>query len=188
MPQAYSTRFDAAVVLAVDAFRHQFRKSTSTPYIAHLFAVCALVARHGGDEDQLIAAILHDYLEDIPGSSPEHLEQTFGREVTAMVLALSDTTSPETKEDWWVRKRRYIERIRHSSAQVKLIAAADKLHNCRAVLASVRLDGDASFDRFTTGKHGTVWYYRTVADALSLGWSSPLLDELLEAVAQLDDV
>lgn len=136
----------------------------------------------------MIAALLHDYLEDIEGSSADELRASFGERVTAMVLGLSDTTSPGAKEDWWLRKRRYIDAMRAHSPDVRLIATADKLHNCRAVLDSVDQEGARAFDRFTTGREGTVWYYRQVANALADGWSHPLLDELLRAVTTLEEV
>src|SRR5829696_6971427 len=88
----YSPRLDEAIALAVDAFRHETRKGTRVPYLAHLLQVMVLVAEHGGDEDQMIAAVLHDYLEDIDGASADSLRVRFGDRVTDLVVGLSDTT------------------------------------------------------------------------------------------------
>ena len=85
----YSPRFDDAAAMAIDAFRHIKRKATGVPYITHLMQVCVTVGEFGGDEDQMIAALLHDYLEDIEGSSVEELEARFGANVAGMVLELS---------------------------------------------------------------------------------------------------
>ena len=88
----YSERFDRAVAWAVRDFRSVTRKGTEVPYITHLFAVTARVGEAGGDEDQLIAAVLHDWLEDVRGASEKALEAEFGPRVAGMVVALSDTT------------------------------------------------------------------------------------------------
>src|SRR5512135_2411954 len=78
----YSERVDLALVFTAEAFRTHFRKGSGVPYLGHLLAVAALVADHGGDEDQIIAALLHDYLEDVEGSAESALEQRFGARVT----------------------------------------------------------------------------------------------------------
>ena len=103
----YSNRFDDAAALAIDAFRHIKRKATGVPYVTHLMQVCVTVGEYGGDEDQMIAALLHDYLEDVEGSSADELEARFGRRVREMVLALSDTVV-RPKPPWRERKEKYL--------------------------------------------------------------------------------
>lgn len=184
MRPAYSRRFDEAVALALDAFRHEVRKGTHVPYMTHLLAVTALVGEHGGDEDQLIAAVLHDWLEDIEGSSVEVLTERFGPRVAGLVVALTDATE-RPKPAWRERKERYLAHLAIEPADVKLISAADKLHNCRSIRRDHLAMGDAIYDRFTGRKEGTLWYYRAVVEALAVGWSSPLLDELRREVEAL---
>ena len=185
MGACYGPRFDDAVQLAVDAFREVRRKSTPTPYITHLFAVCAKVGEHGGDEDQLIAALLHDYLEDVEGASPADLRERFGDRVTDMVVALSDSIGVREKQEWRARKEAYIEMVRREPNEVRLIAAADKWHNCTSTCGAVRRDGLAAFERFRGGLTGTLWYYREMISALETGWSHPILDELRDVVGEL---
>lgn len=185
-PPAYSERFDRAVQLTLTAFRPHFRKCSPVPYVTHLFAVCALVGEHGGDEDQMIAALLHDYLEDIEGSSVDLLEAEFGGRVARMVLALSDTVV-RPKPPWEERKERYLAALRHKEPEVKLISAADKLHNCRSIVRDHLRLGDAVFERFRPAKEQTLWYYRSCVDALAHDWAHRLVIELDLEVARLHE-
>lgn len=181
---AYSQRFDQAMRLAVEAFRHTHRKATDVPYLTHLLAVTALVGEHGGDEDQMIAALLHDYLEDVPEGSASELERDFGPRVARLVLALSDTVI-HPKPPWEERKKLYLAHLAHEPAEVKLISAADKFHNATSIVRDHRRLGDAVFDRFRPSREQTLWYYRSCVSALRHGWEHPLADDLEETVARL---
>ena len=136
----YSERLDRALALAADAFRHQRRKRTDIPYLAHLLQVLVTVAEHGGDEDQLIAAVLHDYLEDVSGSSASDLDRRFGPRVARLVVGLSDTTT-WPKPPWGPRKQAYLSHLAHAPAELKLISAADKLHNARSIQHDLHVIG-----------------------------------------------
>jgi (p)ppGpp synthase/HD superfamily hydrolase len=183
-PGTYSHRFDEAVALAVSSFRGKVRKTTTIPYVTHLFSVCALVGEHGGDEDQMIAAILHDYLEDVVGATEEELVTKFGDRVARLVVALSDTVA-HPKPPWKLRKETYLAHLRYEPAEVKLISAADKLHNCNSILRDHRHIGDVVFDRFTASKADTLWYFHEVHRSLGHEWHHPLLDELGVSVRHL---
>jgi len=180
----YSSRFDEAMALAVEAFRPVKRKATGVPYLSHLMQVCVTVTEFGGDEDLMIAALLHDYLEDIEGSSVQELERDFGARVAELVLALSDTTH-RPKPPWRERKERYLSTLADKSEEVWLLCAADKLHNCRSLLRDHRAIGDEVFLRLAGKKDGTKWYYNAIVVALSARWSHPLLDELRADVKEL---
>lgn len=185
MPDCYTPRFDAAAAFAIAAFRQHQRKASHVPYITHLFGVCALVGEYGGDEDQMIAALLHDWLEDVQGATPEELTERFGERVSRMVAALSDSAAPppgEKKPDWRPRKEAYLAHLRDAPADVKLISCADKLHNCQTIRADHDRVGDAVFTRFTGRRDGTLWYYDAVCHALGHGWQSPLLGRLRREV------
>ncbi|MBM4390500.1 MAG: HD domain-containing protein [Deltaproteobacteria bacterium] len=180
----YSERFDEAVALAVRDFRHKVRKDTQIPYVTHLFAVASMVGEHGGDEDQMIAAILHDWLEDIKGAEPAHLEVRFGSRVRALVEGLSDSfTHP--KPPWKERKLAYIAKLALKPPELKLISAADKLHNCTSIRRDYAVHREAVWGRFTGGRDGTLWYYREVARALADGWDHPLAHRLHQEVRGL---
>jgi (p)ppGpp synthase/HD superfamily hydrolase len=180
----YSRRLDDALAFVADQFRHRVRKGTRVPYITHLLQVMVTVAEHGGDEDQLLAALLHDYLEDIRDAHRSVLEARFGERVTRMVEALSDSTT-HPRPPWEQRKRAYVATLRVAGPDVKLVAAADKLHNAQSVLRDLRIEGPSTFDRFSASREQTLWYYRAVVEALGQGWNHPVQDELSTVVHAL---
>lgn len=190
MPHAprpqYTERLDAALALAADAFRMHVRKASGVPYLTHLLQVMVTVGEHGGDEDQMIAALLHDYLEDVVEADADALERHFGRRVRHMVEALSDTTE-HPKPPWEERKSRYLARLADEPHDVKLVSAADKLHNARTTLRDLRREGEATWSRFNASKAQSLWYYRSVVDALAHGWEHLLVDELREVVEALHE-
>jgi len=178
----YSERLDRAVALATDAFRTHYRKGSGVPYLTHLFQVMVTVGEYGGDEDQMIAALLHDYLEDVRDATGEELDERFGPRVRRLVEQLSDTTD-YPKPPWRERKEVYLEKLRNEPEELKLISAADKLHNARSILRDLRTIGEELWERFTGKKEGSLWYYGAVVDALGEGWAHPILEELRETVA-----
>jgi (p)ppGpp synthase/HD superfamily hydrolase len=181
----YSTRFEEALVYAARVHAAQTRKGTGTPYITHLLAVAALVGEHGGSEDQVIAALLHDAPED-QGGEPrlEDIRGRFGDAVADIVKGCSDTFE-NPKPPWRQRKEAYLEHLAGASDGVRLVSAADKLHNARSLVADLRQQGEAIFDRFNGKKDGTLWYYREVVRALEQGGGTPLVEELRRVVAEM---
>src|SRR5690606_37463394 len=131
-----------AITLAASAFRERQRKGTSIPYLMHLLQVMVWVGEHGGSEDQMIAAVLHDYLEDIEGATPDELEASWGPEVRRLVEALSDSHS-HPKPPWRARKEAYLRHLRDQPADVKLISVCDKLHNARSIQRYLLSEGEA---------------------------------------------
>lgn len=173
----YSERLDEALRFAAEQFRFRVRKGSGVPYVTHLLQVCCTVGEHGGDEDQMIAAVLHDYLEDIPGATREGLAERFGERVARLVVALSDSTTLP-KPSWPERKERYIEHLRREPPELKLISVADKLHNANSIVRDQVRMGDEVFERFSAEKAQTLWYYRAVVGALADGWDHELVAEL----------
>lgn len=182
----YSHRLDEAVAFALDSFRTRVRKGTQIPYATHLLQVMVTVAEHGGDEDQCIAAVLHDWLEDIEGASTTELSARYGPRVARLVDALSDSTT-HPKPPWRDRKERHLEHLRVADPEVKLISAADKLHNCQCIRRDLARIGPSVWDRFNAGRSGTLWYYSAVAEALADGWPHPLVHQLADEVARLHE-
>lgn len=174
---SYSSRLDDATALAIRDFRSVTRKGKPTPYISHLFAVTSLVAEGGGDEDQLISAMLHDWLEDVPGATGAALEAKFGARVRRIVEGCTDATT-HPKPPWRARKEAYLATVPTKADEVKLVCCADKLHNLQTLDRDLRHFGPATLDRFSGGRDGTIWYYRQITSALGQGWSHWLHDEL----------
>lgn len=181
-------RFEEALVYAARLHARQTRKSRAVPYVSHLLAVASIVLEHGGDEDEAIAALLHDAAED-QGGEPTlaELRRRFGDRVAGIVLACSDSLAadPSRKEPWRERKLRYLAHLVHADSSARLISAADKLHNIRCLLADHRRLGDRVFDHFSGRREGTVWYYDAVLSSLLSHGESPLLAELDRAVDEL---
>jgi GTP pyrophosphokinase len=153
-----------------------------------LLAVTAIVLEHGGTEDEAIAALLHDAVEDRGGPAMrEIILEEFGEAVVTIVDGCTDAdTIP--KPPWRERKEAYIAHVSDASASVRLVSAADKLHNARAILADYQQLGDRLWCRFNGGRDGTLWYYRALADIFQEAESTPLTEELKRTVAELERV
>jgi (p)ppGpp synthase/HD superfamily hydrolase len=187
--QALSHRFTLAFELASGLHRNQTRKGTSVPYIGHLMAVCSLVLDSGGDEDQAIAALLHDSVEDQGGlATLATIRQLFGDRVAGAVESCSDSTTsdPAQKPPWRERKQNYLAHLREANADALIVGAADKLHNARAILNDYRQIGEQLWSRFKVGKQEQLWYYQALVDAFRQTTAPKVLvDELDRTVKQL---
>jgi (p)ppGpp synthase/HD superfamily hydrolase len=179
-------RFAEAFRFAAEKHAQQTRKKTDVPYISHLMSVAGLVLEAGGDEDQTIAALLHDVVEDCGGKPVlEDVRQRFGDRVANIVDGCTDAyTIP--KPPWKQRKLDYLEVLRRADDDIRLVSAADKLHNVRTILADYRHEGDRVWERFSGRKDGTLWYYRAVLDVLRHGGPNRLVDELQRVVTELE--
>lgn len=186
MPVPMTDRFDRALVFASELHRQQRRRGSEVPYVAHLLAVAAIVMEHGGDEDEAVAALLHDAIEDQGGrETRDEIRRRFGERVTTIVEACTDSwTVP--KPPWESRKRAYLERLATGSVSARLVSAADKLHNARSVLGDYRNVGEQLWQRFEGRREGTLWYYRSVVDALARSGRTPLVDELERVVSEIE--
>ncbi|NUM49107.1 MAG: HD domain-containing protein [Anaerolineales bacterium] len=181
-----SSRFSDALLYANHLHADQTRKGSGVPYISHLLAVCALVMEHGGDEDQAIAALLHDAAEDQGGyDTLSDIRARFGDRVARMVGELSDTFDIP-KPPWRTRKETYLAHLPHAPADTLLVSLADKVHNARTILADHALIGEAIWGRFTQGREGTLWYYRALADLFQRLHRGYLADELSRVVTALE--
>lgn len=183
-----SLRFEDAVRFALDLHREQARKGSGIPYIAHLFSVAAMAMEHGADEDEAIAALLHDAVEDQGGlPTKQAIEQRFGRRVAEMVDGCTDAYV-QPKPPWRERKERYIAHLKQADDSVRLVSACDKLHNARAILGDFIMYGDEVFERFKGGKDGTLWYYRSLADVFAETGPRRLAGELDRVVTELEEL
>ena len=180
------SRFNEAFLFAAEKHATQTRKKTDVPYISHLMSVAALVLEAGGGEDEAVAALLHDVVEDCGGHPVlEEIRERFGPRVAKIVEGCTDAyTIP--KPPWKARKLEYLDILRRSGDEVRLVSAADKLHNVRTILADYRREGDSVWDRFSGRRDGTLWYYRAVLDVLREGKPNRLVDELCRVVTELE--
>lgn len=179
------SRFDDAVVWAKELHAGQTRKLTGGPYFAHLLATCATVVAAGGDEDEAIAALLHDAVED-QGGRPilAQIVRRFGDRVGDLVEGCTDADETP-KPPWRPRKEAHLARLAAADAAVRRIKAADALDNVRSLIAGLRRDGETIWSRFRGGRDGTLWYYRRVAELTSQPPTSDVATELAAATAEL---
>jgi (p)ppGpp synthase/HD superfamily hydrolase len=185
---AFTHRFEDALVLAHQLHAKQKRKGTSIPYVGHLLAVTSLVIENGGTEDEAIAALLHDAIEDQGGDRIRRvIRERFGENVLAIVEGCTDTDETP-KPPWRKRKADYIAHVRHASPSVRLVSMADKLHNARSILQDYRTYGNTVWERFTVGKDESLWYYRSLVEAFRAAGTSPLLEEIDRVVSELDSL
>ncbi len=188
-----TTRISAAFALAALVHEKQKRKSTDIPYISHPMAVAAQVAVWGGSEDQFIAALLHDVVEDGGAQYKPVIEEHFGKHVLDLVMACSDAAPQrgQPKGAWIERKEKYIANLRSAADEVLLISAADKWHNLASILADAKQLGEMVFDRFirqdferTDKKKMVLWYYKEIISVYRERKvaAAPELDSLLDEI------
>ena len=178
------TRLAAAAAFAFALHAGQRRKGTTIPYIAHLMSVAALVLEHGGDEEQAIAGLLHDAIEDGGADQEEIIKGRFGFRVAAIVRACTDS-DVFPKPPWRERKERYIEHLDDVGQDVLLVSACDKLHNARAIVSDLSVHGPEVFTRFAGGRDGTLWYYDALAEVFSRRLPGQLAKELSQTVRKM---
>ncbi len=178
----------------------QLRKGTNVPYLSHLLSVSALVWEAGGDEDQAIAGLLHDTIEDTD-TTAEELRELFGAEVARLVVACSDgdaesdgQSPPRDATTWRSRKEACVAHLEQTDIRPKLVTAADKLHNATAIVTDAESDieepGEASvWVRFNASPTDIVWYYEAVLAALRPDLDgTPLLRRLIQAVERMKEL
>jgi (p)ppGpp synthase/HD superfamily hydrolase len=156
-------KFAIALVYATRLHATQTRKISGVPYISHLLSVAALVLEAGGNEQEAIAALLHDSIEDQGGSQIRtEIQEIFGDGVVEIIDGCTECDTVP-KPPWKERKLKYLENIRHAYPSVRLISIADKLHNARSLLADARTyqtPQKSIWSEFKAGKEGTLWFYR----------------------------
>lgn len=183
-----SPKFTEALIYATELHATQVRKGSGIPYIAHLLGVASTTLEYGGNEDEAIAALLHDAVEDQGGDATrQEIRRRFGETVTAIVDGCTDTDATP-KPPWRERKEIYLAHLPTASASVRLVSAADKLYNARSILKDYRELGESTWERFKGGREGTLWYYRSVVEALRQAESTPLVEELDRVTTELENL
>lgn len=184
----YSPLFEEAVAFAVTAHRHQRRKGKQVPYVTHLFAVASLVGETGGSETEVIAALLHDVIEDQGAEYREKIAARFGDEVLAIVEELSDNDQPDQRPPWKARKEAHLRHLETASLSALRVLVADKLHNTRGMVRDLPEAGPDYWQRFNGGRDGTLWYLYSILKILRRrrDFHSPLVSEYAAVLAELE--
>jgi (p)ppGpp synthase/HD superfamily hydrolase len=188
-----SPTFEDAVSYAAGAHADQVRKGSGVPYIAHLLGVAALVLEDGGGEDEAVAALLHDAVEDQGGPSRlDDIRGRFGERVATIVEGCSDSIRGvgQAKVDWWERKCSHLDHLAHFegdlAAPLLRVSMADKLANLRSTVRDAGLNGDGFWKVFRHGAASQLWYYGRMNEIFRARCpGSTMLPELEALLAQL---
>lgn len=174
-----------AAAWAVEMHAGQVRKATGIPYVSHLFAVAAVAMEYGADEEQTIAALLHDVVEDTP-VTPGEVRDRFGDRVAGLVVSCSDSEG-EPKPPWRERKEAYLHHVAEMRADALVVTMADKLHNAMSIRRDLRAQGLTMFARFTNSDpEDQLWYFEELAVAYRKRAAGQ--DELIQLVGELERV
>ena len=139
----------------------------------------------GGTEDEAIAGLLHDAVEDGEGRKTlEEIRQQFGDGVADIVWECSNTDA-KPKPPWKERKTRYVEHLRQADLSTRRVSCADKLHNARSILFDFRTVGDALWERFNVGRDEQLWYYRALVKAFREAGGGRMVEELHRVVEEI---
>ena len=179
-------RFSEAVRWAAMLHADDVRKGTRIAYVSHLLAVASLVLEDGGSEEEAIAAMLHDTIED--RATPEaEIRARFGQPIADIVVACSEPAGIDrSAASWRERKQRYLDHLAAGVSESALrVTAADKLHNARSILSDLRDHGPAVWEKFNAPADDQRWYYTELARVLSTAHDGPTVRELQRVVDAL---
>lgn len=179
-------RISQALALAIEAHTGQKRKGTDIPYVAHPMGVASIALDHGADEEQAMAALLHDAIEDGGAQYAKLIREKFGDRVADIVEGCTDGIPDASgkKAPWKIRKEQYLEHLKDATDDVLLVSGSDKLHNARAIVEDLLKIGPAVFNRFTATQEQTIWYYETLAEVFSQR-GAPMAKVLSNEVARM---
>jgi (p)ppGpp synthase/HD superfamily hydrolase len=179
-------RFGDALRYAARAHAGQLRQADGRPYIGHLLRVAGLVIQEGGSEDEAIAALLHDAVEDQGGLARlQDVRTRYGDAVAEIVDECTDSYG-DPRPPWRRRKERYLAALQHGSPGGLLVSLADKVDNVRTTLREHRIHGRALWSRSGRRSRDVRWYYGALATRFDQLLPGPLAEELTRLVAELD--
>lgn len=175
---AYSFAIEQAIRAAAVLHKDQIRKgSVPYPYITHLFAVAMIVSDYTDDEDTIVAALLHDTVEDTDYGEKE-LQEDFGGRVKDIVLSISEPPrDPESRTGWGDQKKQYIKQLRTASERALLVVAADKIHNMRSIVEEYHDDHTAFVSDFGSALDDRLLYYQEISNILNSRLKNQILSE-----------
>jgi len=187
---AWSGRVDEAAAWAARLHRGQYRQGHEIPYVTHLWAVASMVAEWGGDEDQVVAALLHDAVEGVGGRTTlAEIEDRFGSRTASIIDGCCNGHERDTASGgaWDEHVAAYLTQLRDASPESRLVACCDVLHDASCALRDLRRYGRRALDGRTGGPDGVLWFFRGLAGVFRStgGLPAELVRELERAVAEM---
>lgn len=175
------------LVLAHRLHANQVRKVSGVPCMAHLLAVTALVLEDGGTEDEAIAALLHDVIEDQGGETIRaEIEQQFGEAVVVIVEGCTEFMDVP-KPCWFERKQRYLLHLQQAFSSVRWVSLADKLHNACSLLVNWQRYGDRVWYCFNAMREEVLWFFRSLGQIYrrtGWDWMTHEFDRVISALVR----
>ena len=148
--------------------------------------MAGLVVQDGGSEDEAIASLLHDAVEDQGGVERlNDIRERYGSAVAEIVDECTDSYG-EPRPPWRARKERYLAELDDSSPGALRVSMADKLDNVSSLIRAYRIDGEEFWARSKKDPDDVRWYYGTLAARFVELRPGPLADELRRTVAELE--
>lgn len=179
----HNIRIEQAIRAAAVLHEGQFRRGQRVPYVSHLFAVALIVYTYTKDEDTIIAALLHDTLEDTE-YKPEELREDFGDNVLKIVRAV---TEPLDEQDWHTRKANYIQQLKSAPAEALCIAAADKIHNMQCAMQDFKDIPQKFAATFGGSLEERVLQYQELSNILNNRLDNDIVSEFNHTYAKYKD-
>lgn len=175
----YTYKVEQAIKAAAVLHQDQLRKgSVPLPYITHLMAVLLILRDYTDHEETLVAALLHDTLEDTDYTLDE-LKEDFGDTVAHYVVTLTEPKSMKGKKLSWVdSKKTYAQQLRKGPVEAVMIAAADKAHNFRSIVDEYYDDHTAFLRDFGPHLELRIEAYQSIANAINSRLTDGIVHEL----------
>jgi (p)ppGpp synthase/HD superfamily hydrolase len=174
----YSYRIEQAIRAAAVLHKDQLRKgSMPFPYITHLVATSFTLLDYTHDEDVIIAALLHDTLEDTDYTLDE-LQEDFGVKVREIVETVTEPKSTaEQKISWREKKNIYAKQLKKGPIEAVLVAAADKIHNFRTLVEDYYDAHDRFIQDFGNNYDERIEAYQNIANVINNRLEGQILAE-----------
>jgi (p)ppGpp synthase/HD superfamily hydrolase len=175
---SYSYAIEQAIRAASILHKGQVRKG-NVPYlyITHLFAVALIISDYTDDENTLVAALLHDTLEDTDYTEKE-LEDDFGGIVRDIVVSISEPSRiSNDRKDVADQKKQYLKQIHNASEQALTVLAADKIHNMRSIVEEYHDNHTAFLADFGAFPEDRLRMYQEISNTLNRNLKNAILAE-----------
>ena len=174
----YSYRVEQALRAATILHKDQVRKgSIPIPYVSHVFAVTTIAGDYTDNEDILIACLLHDTLEDTDYTADE-LREDFGGRVYELVEAVSEPQDEAfQKLPWKEQKQHYVKKLKQATPDALLVAAADKIHNMRAIVEEYYDDHARFLADFKGSLEDRVFMYQNISNVINRSLKNDIIHE-----------
>lgn len=177
-------KLNLAIIRAAEAHDGQFRKGTKTPYIIHPFGVMQIIQNYTKDEEVLIAALLHDVLEDVSEDkyNAEIMKTEFGERVVKIVLGVSEIKTRQGEIlPWKQRKINYLKTLSQAEIGSIYVSVGDKIHNMMSIIHDRNEIGEEVWNKFAVPKSETIWFYEEVYNLIK---TKEIPQELKELYAE----